>query len=256
MLFDTHAHLDDKRFDKDRGELIRGLPDRGVFRVICPGIDVESSERCIELSERYDIVYAGVGIHPHEAGSAGEDYLESLRSMAAHKKVVAIGEIGLDYYYDFSPREVQKKIFTEQIGLASEVGLPIIVHNRESHKDVLDILRSNKDMLVGGVMHCYSGSWDMAKLFLDLGLYISLGGPVTFKNAKRPIEIAENIPLDRLLIETDSPYLTPVPHRGKRNDPGLVGLVAEKIAMIRGISLDEVRRITFENATSLFKTDA
>ena len=216
---------------------------------------MESSQRCIELSEEYDIVYAGVGIHPHEASSAGEDYLESLRSMAAHKKVVAIGEIGLDYYYDFSPRDDQKRVFTEQIGLASEVGLPIIVHNRESHKDVLDILRSNKELLVGGVMHCYSGSWDMAKLFLDLGLYISLGGPVTFKNAKRPIEIAENIPLDRLLIETDSPYLTPVPHRGKRNDPGLVGLVAEKIAMIRGISVEEVRRVTSENAVSLFRAE-
>lgn len=255
MLFDTHAHLDDEKFDDDRDELILGLPDRGVLRVICPGIDVESSKKCIGLSEKYEIIYAGVGIHPHEAGSADGDYLDSLRSLSGRKKVVAIGEIGLDYYYDFSPRDVQKRIFAEQIELANEAGLPVIVHNRESHRDVLDILRSYKELLIGGVMHCYSGSWEMAKLFLDLGLYISLGGPVTFKNAKRPVEIAENIPLDRLLIETDSPYLTPVPHRGKRNDPGLVGFVAERIAEIKDIPADEVRRITFENAAMLFKTE-
>ncbi|NLN41417.1 MAG: TatD family hydrolase [Clostridiales bacterium] len=253
MLFDTHAHLDDKRFDDDRNELIRGLPERGVSRVITPGIDIDSSKKCVQLAEKYDIVYAGVGIHPHEASKVEEDYLDQLRTMAQNKKVVAIGEIGLDYYYDFSPRDIQKKRFIEQIELAAELKLPIIIHNRDSHEDMLNILREHKDLINGGVMHCFSGSWEMAKIVLELGLYISLAGPVTFKNAKRPVEVAQNIPLDRLLIETDSPYLTPVPLRGKRNDPGHVALVAEKIAEIRGISAEEVGRITTENAIKLFK---
>lgn len=253
MLFDTHAHLDDKRFDDDRDELIRGLPERGVSRVITPGIDVDSSKKCVDLADKYDIVYAGVGIHPHEASKLEDNYLDQLRTMAQNKKVVAIGEIGLDYYYDFSPRDIQKQRFIEQIELAAELKLPIIIHNRDSHEDMLNILREHKNLINGGVMHCFSGSWEMAKIVLDLGLYISLAGPVTFKNAKKPVEVANNIPLDRLLIETDSPYLTPVPYRGKRNDPGHVALVAEKIAEIRGITVEEVGRITTENALNLFK---
>ena len=255
MFIDTHAHLDDERFDDDRDELIRGIPHRGVSRVINPGIDIDSSKSCIDLSEKYDILYAGIGIHPHEASKVEDDYLNVLRAMAQPKKVIAIGEIGLDYYYDFSPREIQKKIFVEQIELAAQLKLPVIIHNRDSHEDMLDILRHNKELLRGGVMHSYSGSWEMAKIILDLGLYLSLGGPVTFKNAKKPVEIAEKIPLDKLLIETDSPYLTPVPYRGKRNDPGHVGLVAEKIAEIRGMTAEEVGRITTENAVQLFKLD-
>jgi len=253
MLFDTHAHLDDKRFDDDRDELIRGLPERGVSRVITPGIDVDSSKKCVDLADKYDIVYAGVGIHPHEASKLEDNYLDQLRTMAQNKKVVAIGEIGLDYYYDFSPRDIQKQRFIEQIELAAELKLPIIIHNRDSHEDMLNILREHKELINGGVMHCFSGSWEMAKIVLDLGLYISLAGPVTFKNAKKPVEVAKNVPLDRLLIETDSPYLTPVPYRGKRNDPGHVALVAEKIAEIRGITVEEVGRITTENALNLFK---
>lgn len=253
MLFDTHAHLDDKRFDDDRDELIRGLPERGVSRVITPGIDVDSSKKCVDLADKYDIVYAGVGIHPHEASKLEDNYLDQLRTMAQNKKVVAIGEIGLDYYYDFSPRDIQKQRFIEQIELAAELKLPIIIHNRDSHEDMLNILREHKDLINGGVMHCFSGSWEMAKIVLDLGLYISLAGPVTFKNAKKPVEVAKNVPLDRLLIETDSPYLTPVPYRGKRNDPGHVSLVAQKIAEIRGITAEEVGRITTENALNLFK---
>lgn len=255
MLIDTHAHLDDERFDQDRDELIRGLPERGVSRVINPGIDIDSSKKCIDLSENYEIIYAGVGFHPHEASKAAPGYLDVLRSMTQHKKVVAIGEIGLDYYYDFSPREVQKKVFVEQIELALELKLPIIIHNRDSHQDMLDILQSNRQLLQGGVMHSFSGSWEMAKTVLDLGLYISLGGPVTFKNAKKPVDIAQNIPLERLLIETDSPYLTPVPYRGKRNDPGHVGLVAQKIADIKGISVEEVVAKTGDNAVKLFNLD-
>ncbi len=252
MLIDTHAHLDDKRFNQDRDELIRGLPQRGISRVISPGIDIKSSQHCVDLSDEYEIVYAGVGIHPHEVKDVEDDYLDGLCAMAKSKKVVAIGEIGLDYYYDFSPRETQKKRFVEQIELAAQLELPVIIHNRDSHEDMLNILKSNKNLIGGGVMHCYSGSWEMAKVLLDLGLYISLGGPVTFKNAKRPVEIAKNIPLDRLLIETDSPYLTPVPYRGKRNDPGYVGLVAEKIAEIRRIGVEEIGEITTANAMALF----
>lgn len=252
MLFDTHAHLDDERFNRDRDELIRGLPGKGVSRVICPGIDVASSQECISISEKHEIVYAAIGIHPHEAKSTEKGYLDKLRAMAAHKKVLAVGEIGLDYHYEHSPRDIQQCRFVEQIELASELGLPIIIHNRESHEYMLNILTSKKDMIVGGVMHCYSGSWEMAKLFLDLGLYISLAGPVTFKNAKGPVEIAKNIPLDRLLVETDSPYLTPVPYRGKRNDPSHVGLVAEKIGEIRGISTEEIVSVTADNAKKLF----
>lgn len=255
MFFDTHAHLDDERFNDDRNELIRGLPSRGVSRVINPGIDIDSSNKCIDLSQKYEILYAGIGIHPHEADNVEDGYLDVLGTMAQHKKVVAIGEIGLDYHYDFSPREIQKKCFVEQIELSAKLKLPIIIHNRDSHQDMLDILKSNKELLVGGVMHCHSGSWEMTKILLDLGLYISLGGPVTFKNAKRPVDIAKNIPLDRLLIETDSPYLTPVPYRGKRNDPGHVGLVADKIAEIRGMDVEEVGQITTQNAIKLFNID-
>ncbi|NLI61574.1 MAG: TatD family hydrolase, partial [Clostridiales bacterium] len=207
------------------------------------------------LSAKYDILYAGIGIHPHEVSKVEDGYLDTLKSMAEGEKIVAIGEIGLDYYYEFSPREIQKQRFVEQIELSAQLGLPIIIHNRDSHKDMLDILTAHKDLIKGGVMHCFSGSWDMAKIVLDLGLYISLAGPVTFKNARRPLEVAENIPLDRLLIETDSPYLTPVPHRGKRNDPGHVGLVAQKIAEVRNMTGQEVGEITTANALDLFSID-
>lgn len=252
MLFDTHAHLDDGRFDEDRDELIRELPDKGVSRVINPGADIESSRLAVGLSRKYHNVYAAVGVHPHEVKELEAGYLAILANLANHEKVVAIGEIGLDYYYEHSPREIQKKCFREQIKLSSELGLPIIIHNRDAHEDTMNILKDNKDIIKGGVMHCYSGSWEMAKIFLDMGLYISLGGPVTFKNAKTPLEIAEKTPMDRLLIETDSPYLTPVPHRGKRNDPGLVRLVAEKIAEIRGMSFEELAQKTANNAMMLF----
>ncbi|NLJ41454.1 MAG: TatD family hydrolase [Clostridiales bacterium] len=252
MFIDTHAHMDDKVFDQDREELILGLPSRGVSRVICPGIDIDTTQKCVSLSKEYDIIYAGIGIHPHEAGKVKANYLDDLREMAKTEKVVAVGEIGLDYYYDFCPKDVQKKVFIEQIELAAELGLPIIVHNREAHKDVMDTLREKKDLIKGGVMHSYSGSWETAKIAMNLGFYISLGGPVTFKNARRPVEIAEKMPLDRLLIETDSPCLTPHPHRGKRNDPGFVALVAERIAELKKMDAQEIGRITSENASKLF----
>jgi len=253
MYFDTHAHMDDGRFDEDREELFRELPSRGISLVINPGADMISSRKAIDYARAYEYVYAAVGVHPHDAEGMKDGDLDELERMAlSESKVVAIGEIGLDYFYDFSPREVQKERFIQQLELASKLGLPVIIHDRDAHGDIMDILEYKKSILTGGVMHCYSGSWEMAKQLLDLGFYISLAGPVTFKNAKRPIEVAEKIPLDRLLIETDSPYLTPVPHRGKRNDPGYVKFVAEKIGEIRGLSGEEIGRITMENGKRLF----
>lgn len=253
MLFDTHAHLEDERFDEDREQLIEELPEKGVAYVVNVGSTLETSRMSVELAARYPFIYAAVGVHPHEVSQMSSRDLATLEAMATGQKVVAIGEIGLDYYYDFSPRELQREWFARQIDLAYSLGLPIIIHDREAHADVLDILKAKKDRIVGGVMHCYSGSWEMAKDFMDLGLYISLGGPVTFKNAKRPVEVAQKIPLDRLVIETDSPYLAPTPHRGKRNNPAYVGLVAQRIAEIRGMSFEEIAEITLNNAKKLFR---
>jgi len=253
MYFDTHAHIDDKRFDNDREALFKELPSQGISLVINPGTDITSSEKAISYARTYEYVYAAVGFHPHDAENMKDEDLDRLEKLALNNpKVVAIGEIGLDYYYDFSPREVQKKRFIQQLELASKLKLPVIIHDREAHGDMMNILEDKKSILTGGVMHCYSGSWEMAERLLDLGFYIALGGTVTFNNAKRPVEVAEKIPLDRLLIETDSPYLTPVPHRGKRNDPSYVKFVAEKIGEIRGLSGEEIGRITKENGMRLF----
>ncbi|MCM8901365.1 TatD family hydrolase [Caldicoprobacter algeriensis] len=253
MLFDTHAHLEDERFDEDREQLIEELPEKGVVYVINVGSTLETSRMSVELAAQYPFIYAAVGVHPHEVSQMSREDLDALEAIARSDKVVAIGEIGLDYYYDFSPRELQREWFARQIDLAYSLGLPIIIHDREAHADVLDILKAKRDRILGGVMHCYSGSWEMAKDFMDLGLYISLGGPVTFKNAKRTVEVAQKIPLDRLVIETDSPYLAPTPHRGKRNNPAYVRLVAEKIAEVRGMTFEEIAEATLNNAKKLFK---
>ncbi|MFA6697857.1 MAG: TatD family hydrolase [Eubacteriales bacterium] len=253
MFFDSHAHLDDERFDEDRDEVIRGLPDKGIAYVLNAGADMDSSQKSIDLAKSYDFIYAAVGVHPHDADSLADTQLKALEQMAKEEKVKAIGEIGLDYHYDFSPREQQKEAFALQLDLAFRLNLPVIIHNREAHKDTLDILRAHRSILKGGVMHSYSGSWEMAKELMDLGFYISLAGIVTFKNAKKPVELAEKLPMDRLLIETDCPYLTPHPFRGKRNDPGFVRLVAEKIGQLRGMDTDLVAQITKNNACSLFR---
>jgi TatD DNase family protein len=253
MLFDTHAHLEDERFDGDRERLIQELPEKGVAYVINVGSTLETSRMSVELAAQYPFIYAAVGVHPHEVSQMSSEDLDALEAIATGDKVVAVGEIGLDYYYDFSPRELQREWFARQIDLAYSLGLPIIIHDREAHADVFDVLKAKKDRILGGVMHCYSGSWEMAKDFMDLGLYISLGGPVTFKNAKRPVEVAQKIPLDRLVIETDSPYLAPTPHRGKRNNPAYVRLVAEKIAEVRGMTFEEIAEATLNNAKKLFK---
>ena len=216
-LFDTHAHLNDEKFDEDRESVILSLKENGISYVVIPSDTFKSSLKTVEIVGKYDFLYGAVGIHPHEVKDTSDEELEKLKEIAGtNDKIVAIGEIGLDYYYDFSPREIQKELFIKQLNIARDLKLPVIIHSRDAMGDTYDILSKFKGEVVG-VMHCYSGSFDMAKRFIDLGYYISLGGPVTFKNAKTPKEVAKNVDLKRLLIETDSPYLAPEPYRGKRN---------------------------------------
>lgn len=253
MLFDSHAHLDDGRFDKDREQVLEKAKQNGVSLIMNPGADFRTSVQAVELAAKYDMVYAAVGVHPHEAKSMDEMTLLLLKELAKKPKVMAIGEIGLDFHYDNSPRDVQREWFRKQIQLAREVNLPIIVHDREANDEVMRILKEEKAFDVGVVMHCYSGSGELARQYAKLGAYISIAGPVTYNNARKTVEVVEKIPLGHLLIETDSPYLTPVPHRGKRNEPSMVRHVAEKIAEIKGISFEEVAEKTMENTKRFFR---
>lgn len=252
MLFDTHAHLDDEKFDMDRDEVIGQCTEAGVDLILNAGSNIKTSISSIALAGKYEFIYAAVGVHPHDASDMDRETAGALAALAENKKVRAIGEIGLDYHYDLSPRDVQKSRFIEQIDLARQLKLPVIVHDRESHGDVMDIFRKTNIKEVGGVLHSFSGSVEMAFECLKMGLYISISGPVTFSNAKKTVEVVKEIPLDMLLIETDSPYLTPVPFRGKRNYPGYVRLVAEKVAEIKGISFEEVAQKTRSNGKRLF----
>ncbi len=252
MLFDSHAHLDDKRFDNDREDIIQRAKENGISYIMNPGADFESSVRAIDLANKYEMIYAAVGVHPHEAKTMDDIMLELLKGMTRKPKVMAIGEIGLDYHYDNSPRDVQKRWFREQIRLAKEVNLPIIIHDREANNDVMNILKEEQAFDTGVLLHCYSGSAELAKQYIKLGALISIAGPITFKNARKTMEVVEAIPLEYLMIETDSPYLTPVPHRGKRNESSYVRFVGERIAEIKGISIDEVARQTTENAKRYF----
>jgi TatD DNase family protein len=253
MLFDSHAHLNDERFDEDRDELIKSLREKNVDLVVNPGADIETSKSAVELSNKYDFIYAAVGVHPHDVSELDESAIETLREMATkNNKVVAIGEIGLDYYYDHSPREAQKEWFKKQILLANELKLPIIIHDRDAHADTFDIIKEYKSDEIGCVLHCYSGSVELAREYIKMGCYISIPGTVTFKNSKKVREVAREIPLNKLFIETDSPYMAPEPHRGKRNDPSLVAFVADKIAQEKGISYEEVCEKTKENAKIFF----
>lgn len=253
MLFDTHAHLDDDRFDEDRDEIIEKCKQDGVDLILNAGSNIETSVKAVSLAEKYDFIYAAVGVHPHDAANMDEDTGMVIAALSENKKVRAIGEIGLDYHYDFSPRDVQKQRFIEQIDLARQLKLPVIIHDREAHGDVMSILKETRIKEVGGVLHSFSGSAEMALECIRMGIYISISGPVTFNNNRKTVEAVKEIPLDMLLIETDSPYLTPVPHRGKRNYPGYVRLVAEKIAEIKEVSLEEVANKTMENGKRLFK---
>lgn len=251
-LFDTHAHYDADAFDADRLELLASMPGRGVELILNPGCDVPSSRAAVELAERFPFVYAAVGVHPEECGGWTGGELEALRELARRPKVRAIGEIGLDYYWEENPpRELQKEVLHAQLELAEELDLPVIIHDREAHGDCLEIVRAHPK--VTGVYHCYSGSLEDAKVLVRLGWMLSFTGSITFKNARKAPEVIAWLPMDRIMVETDSPYLTPVPYRGKRNDSGYVRLVAEKIAEIKGLDPEEVARITLENGRRFFR---
>ncbi|MDR7869663.1 MAG: TatD family hydrolase [Tissierellaceae bacterium] len=252
MFIDSHSHLDDERFDGDRDILIKSLKDNNVDLVINIGADLETSINSVELADKYDNIYATIGVHPHSASEVTQETLNQFREMAKNKKVVAIGEIGLDFYYDNSPRDLQRKWFKEQLKLAKELNLPVVIHSRDATKETFDIIKEAQDGTLKGTLHCFSGSVEVAKEYIKLGFYISLGGPVTFKNARVTREVAEAVPLDKLLIETDCPYLTPEPYRGKRNEPMFVRYVAEKIAEIKNITIEELAEHTSRNTRELF----
>ena len=248
-IFDTHAHCDVSRFDEDRDELLSSLCSKGVTNIINCGCDYKSCLTTLELSEKYDFVYAALGVHAHEAEEATEEDFERIKALYSNKKVVAVGEIGLDYHYDFSPRERQIEVFERQIILAKELDLPIIVHDRESHEDTMNLLKKYRPK---GVVHCFSGSKEMAKEIVKLQMYIGMGGAVTFKNARRPVEVMEYLPAEYLLLETDAPYMTPVPFRGQRCDSSLIANTAEKIAEIKSMDAQELIDICYKNAKSLY----
>ena len=251
MLFDTHAHLNDPAFDKDRESLILGLPEKGVEFVLNAGCCLASSKDCIALAEKYPFIYASVGSHPDSADEVNEEVIDQFRQMAQHPKVKAIGEIGADYYYETIPREIQLKAFRMQMELARELDMPVIVHERNAHDDGMKVVKEFKG--VTGVFHCYSGSAEMARQLVDMGWYIGFTGVLTFKNARKAVETAERIPLDRIVLETDCPFMAPEPFRGRRNDPGYLFRMAERLAEIRGISVEEVHAITTENAKKLYR---
>ena len=250
-LFDTHAHYDSGAFNTDRLEVLASMPGQGVELILNPGCDLDSSRTAVELAEQFPFVYAAVGVHPSDCGPWEDSWVEELRALAAHPRVKAVGEIGLDYYWkENPPHDFQQKVFHTQLELAEELGLPVIVHDREAHRDCLEVVRAHPK--VTGVYHCYSGSLEDAKTLVKLGWMLSFTGVVTYKNARRSLEVIDWLPMDRIMIETDSPYLTPEPFRGKRNDSGKVYRVAETIAQVKGMDLDEVAEITLENGKRFF----
>ncbi|WP_077623885.1 TatD family hydrolase [Sediminibacillus massiliensis] len=255
MLFDTHVHLNISQFNEDREEVIGRAKQAGVEYMVVVGFDRQTIPDAIKLAEENPNIYAAVGWHPVDAFDMEESDLKWIEELASHPKVVAIGEMGLDYHWDKSPKEVQKEVFRKQIALAKRVNLPIIIHNREATEDIIQILQEENAAEVGGIMHCFNDSAEYVQACLDMNFYISLGGPVTFKNATLPKEVAKVVPMDRLLVETDCPFLAPHPNRGKRNEPAYVKLVAEKIAELREVSFEEVSQATTENALHFFGID-
>lgn len=248
-IFDSHAHYDDEQFETDRNELLVSFKEKGISGVVCCGVNTETSEFALRLSHKYDFVYSAVGFHPLNNDEYREGDLDKIKQLAQDKKCVAVGEIGLDYHYEKESREAQLVLLEKQIILANELDLPVIIHDRESHEDTMNILKKYKPK---GVVHCFSGSVEMAKEVVKLGMYIGIGGAVTFKNAVKPCEVARFVPADKLLVETDAPYMTPVPFRGKRNDSSLIPYTAEKIAELRGITAQEILDLTDRNAKELF----
>ena len=252
MLFDTHAHMDDRAFDADREALLAALPEQGIGLLMNPGCSLESSRNASALSRQYDYIYAAVGSHPDAADEVDDEVLEEYRKLCKlNPKIKAIGEIGLDYHYEDIPRQIQQKAFRAQMALAQELGLPVIVHEREAHEDGMGIVEEFPE--VTGVFHCYSGSAEMAKQLIKRGWYIGFTGVLTFKNARKAVEVAASIPMERIVLETDCPYMSPEPFRGKRNDHGKLYRMAEKLAEIRGLSVEEVHAITMENGKRLYR---
>ncbi|MCG1023964.1 TatD family hydrolase [Sutcliffiella horikoshii] len=252
MLFDTHVHLNADQYEEDLQEVIDRARQDKVDNMVVVGFDRKTINRAMELVEKYDFLYAAVGWHPVDAIDMTDEDLAWIEDLASHEKVVAIGEMGLDYHWDKSPKDVQKEVFRKQIRLAKKVKLPIVIHNRDATADVVEILKEEEAKEVGGIMHCFTGSLEVAKECMDMNFYISFGGPVTFKNAKKPKEVVKEIPMDKLLIETDCPYLTPHPYRGKRNEPAYVRLVAEQVAELKNVTIEEVAEKTTANAKKLF----
>lgn len=251
MLFDTHAHMDDRAFAEDRQALLRQLPQNGIGLLMNPGCSLASSRDAAALAREYDYIYAAVGSHPDAADEVNEETIDAYRTLCRENpKVKAIGEIGLDYHHEDIPRDIQQKAFRMQMALAQELKLPVIVHEREAHEDGMRIVEEFPG--VCGVFHCYSGSLEMAKWLIKRGWYIGFTGVLTFKNARKALEVAENIPLNRIVLETDCPYMAPEPFRGRRNDPGKLCRMAEKLAQIRGLTVAEIHAITMENGKNLY----
>lgn len=252
-MFDSHAHYDDEQYDGDREAILSEIRANGVTHVVNPGADLSSSRAAVALAETHPHIWAAAGVHPHAAKEWTDETEAEILQLLAHRKTVAVGEIGLDYHYDFSPRDKQKDVFYKQIELGIRVSKPLIVHDREAHQDMMDILRQAGAHVCGGVMHMFSGSVESARLLLDMNFYIGLGGPVTFKNASRVLDVVRFIPDDRLLIETDSPYMAPVPHRGKRNRSDWLAEVLAVMAGLRGTTVEALEQQTTENAMRLFR---
>lgn len=252
-IFDTHAHYDDEAFDEDRDELLGCLKDHGVGCVVNVGASISSSKTTIRLAEKYPFIYGAVGVHPNETAELTEEDMEWLKTVSAGEKIVAIGEIGLDYYWDEPEREIQKKWFVRQLDLAKETGLPVIIHSRDAAQDTLDIMKAEHDGATGGVIHCFSYGVEMAREYLNMGYYLGIGGVLTFKNAKKLKEVVEYAPMDRLVLETDCPYLAPVPNRGKRNSSLNIPYVVDAMAEIKQLKPEEIIRMTAENAKKLYR---
>jgi TatD DNase family protein len=255
MLIDSHAHIQGKEYAGETAAVIERARLAGVEQIIAVGGagDMSSNSEAVALADSFENIYATVGMHPHDAKDVGEKELQTLKDLALHPKVIAVGETGLDYYYDHSPRDVQRRVFAQFIHMARETELPIVVHERDAASDGAELLRSEGAGKLRGVIHCFTGNYEAARAYLDLGFYISFTGIITFKNAEALRDVVRQVPLERILVETDSPYLTPVPHRGKRNEPAYVRLVAATVANVKGVTLEEVARVTTDNARRLFR---
>ena len=255
MLIDSHAHIQGKEYAGETAAVIERARAAGVEQIVVVGGagDMSSNVDAVALADSFENIYATVGMHPHDAKDVGSDGLQRLKDLALHPKVVAVGETGLDYYYDHSPRDVQRRVFAQFIHMARATELPIVVHERDAASEGAELLRSEGEGKLYGVIHCFTGSYEAARAYLDLGFYISFTGIITFKNAEALRDVVRRVPLERILVETDSPYLTPVPHRGKRNEPAYVRLVAETVANVKGVTLEEVARVTTDNTRQLFR---